>query len=66
MEEVFPHHTYRGQQRSNLVPCYLRVTTEDNAHGEPATRRQNILLAMKSKFIVANLFESVNSFVVCP
>jgi hypothetical protein len=66
MEEVFPHHKYRGRQRSNLVPCYLRVTTEDNAHEEPAARRQNILLAMKSKCVVANLYESVNSFVVYP
>ena len=66
MEEMFPHHTYRGRQRSNLVPCYLRVASEDNAYEEPATRRENILLAMKSKCVVANLYESVNSCVVYP
>jgi len=62
MQEVFPHHSYRGRQRSNRVPCYLRVATEDNADEEPATGRHNVLLAMKSKCVVANLYESVNSF----
>jgi len=66
MQEVFPHHSYRGRQRSSLVPCYLRVATEDNADEEPATGRQNVLLAMKSKCVVPNLYGSVNSYIKCP